>query len=47
MKAYFPSGVKDLSINLLQAAVLLLFNDAFTLSYTDIIAATGMGKNPG
>lgn len=42
MKAYFPSGVKDLSINLLQAAVLLLFNDAFTLSYTDIIAATGM-----
>ncbi|KAI7880208.1 Cullin-domain-containing protein [Lichtheimia hyalospora FSU 10163] len=42
MKAYFPSGVKDLSINLLQAAVLLLFNDSCTLSYTDIIAATGM-----
>lgn len=44
MKAYFPSGVKDLSVNLLQAAVLLLYNDACTLSYTDIIAATGMGK---
>ncbi|KAI8145398.1 Cullin-domain-containing protein [Fennellomyces sp. T-0311] len=42
VKAHFKSGVKDLTVSLLQTAVLLLFNDVDTLGYSDIAQATNM-----
>lgn len=40
VKGFFPSGTKELHINLLQTAVLLLFNGKSTLSYGEIAAST-------
>ncbi|KAI9493546.1 ubiquitin-protein ligase, cullin 4 [Zychaea mexicana] len=42
VKGHFPSGTKDLTVSLLQTAVLLLFNDTDTLSCMDIAQATNM-----
>jgi cullin 4 len=42
LKARFASGVKDLTMSLYQAIVLLLFNDANELSYRDIQLQTHM-----
>lgn len=44
LTAYFPKGTKELSVSLLQAAVLLLFNDGDELEYTDILNSTGIGE---
>ena len=44
VKATFPSGMKDLTVSLLQTTVLVLFNDNDKLSYMDIAQATNMGK---
>lgn len=43
VKGFFPSGTKELHINLLQTAVLLLFNGKSTLSYGEIAASTTIG----
>ncbi|KAI7880319.1 cullin-4A [Lichtheimia hyalospora FSU 10163] len=40
IKGFFPLGIKELHVNLLQTAVLLLFNDKSTLSYGEIAAST-------
>ncbi|KAJ8654808.1 hypothetical protein O0I10_009529 [Lichtheimia ornata] len=40
LKGFFSSGTKELHVNLLQAAVLLLFNDKHVLSYGEIAAST-------
>eukprot|EP00753_Platysulcus_tardus_P021034 PLAT8591.1.p1 GENE.PLAT8591.1~~PLAT8591.1.p1 ORF type:complete len:738 (+),score=309.97 PLAT8591.1:37-2250(+) len=42
LKARFPRGRKELAVSLFQAVVLLTFNEADTLSYEEIVAATGM-----
>jgi len=42
LKANFPRGRKELVVSLLQAIVLLLFNDDEHLSYRSILAATGV-----
>jgi cullin-4 len=42
LNAKFASGVKDLTMSLYQAVVLLLFNDANELSYRDIQLQTHM-----
>ena len=36
LKAWFKNGDKELSVSLYQAVVLLLFNDAMELSFSDI-----------
>lgn len=41
LKSHFPSGPKELSVSLLQAVVLMLFNDVDTLTFHDIAAITG------
>ena len=43
LKARFDAGYKELSVSLYQAVVLLLFNDAVEISFTDIMAQTRMG----
>jgi len=43
LKARFDAGYKDLSVSLYQAVVLLLFNDAVEIPFTDIMAQTRMG----
>ena len=45
VKAYFDAGSKDLSVSLYQAVVLLLFNDADSLTYEEIKGLTGMGEH--
>ncbi|KAI9591123.1 ubiquitin-protein ligase, cullin 4 [Syncephalis fuscata] len=48
LKAYFPKGAKELDVSLLQAIVLLLFNDATasgSLSYQDILKKTGIAPD--
>jgi hypothetical protein len=42
LRASFPKGAKELSVSLLQALVLLLFNDADELSYEAIKEQLGM-----
>ena len=42
LKASFPAGNKELVVSLLQAIVLLLFNDEERIPYADILSATGM-----
>ncbi|KAI8048110.1 Cullin family-domain-containing protein [Syncephalis plumigaleata] len=45
LRAYFPKGTKELQVSLLQAVVLLLFNDCpikSSLSYHDIHTKTGI-----
>ncbi|KAG2482358.1 hypothetical protein HYH03_018708 [Edaphochlamys debaryana] len=42
LRAAFPRGLKELSVSTFQAAVLLLFNDADSLSYADIAAGCGL-----
>lgn len=42
MRAFFPKGRRELSVSTLQASVLLLFNDANQISFSDIAAATGV-----
>lgn len=42
LRANFPLGRKELVVSLLQAIVLLLFNDGDQLSYSDILDATGI-----
>ena len=44
VKAHYQSGIKDLTVSLLQTTILLLFNDVDTLSYTDIAQVTNMGN---
>lgn len=44
LRAYFPQGAKELTVSLLQATILLLFNDNDMLSYMDIFRATNLGK---
>ena len=43
VNAYFPRGKKLLALSLFQTLILLLFNDAPTLSYGFIKDATGIG----
>ena len=43
LKARFDAGYKELSVSLYQAVVLLLFNDAVEIPFTDIMAQTRMG----
>eukprot|EP00879_Flechtneria_rotunda_P030046 GHRR01032564.1.p1 GENE.GHRR01032564.1~~GHRR01032564.1.p1 ORF type:complete len:114 (-),score=36.57 GHRR01032564.1:116-457(-) len=42
LRANFPKGAKELSVSLLQALVLLLFNDADELSYEAIKEQLGV-----
>ncbi|KAI8913801.1 Cullin, partial [Powellomyces hirtus] len=42
LKCDFDKGRKELSVSLFQAVVLLLFNNAETLTYTDISKLTGL-----
>jgi cullin-4 len=42
LRASFPKGAKELSVSLLQALVLLLFNDADELSYEAIKEQLGL-----
>ncbi|KAF9481235.1 Cullin-4B [Pholiota conissans] len=42
LKARFNAGVKELSVSLYQAIVLLLFNDAVDIPFADIKEMTGM-----
>jgi cullin-4 len=42
MRAFFPKGRRELSVSTLQASVLLLFNDANHISFSDIASATGI-----
>ncbi|KIM81855.1 hypothetical protein PILCRDRAFT_821213 [Piloderma croceum F 1598] len=42
LKARFNVGPKELSVSLYQSIILLLFNEATELSYTDISGLTGM-----
>lgn len=42
IKAHFNGGSKELSVSLFQATVLLLFNDADSLSLAEIATATGL-----
>ncbi|KAH9606214.1 hypothetical protein KSS87_010263 [Heliosperma pusillum] len=42
LKVDFPKGKKELAVSLFQAVVLMLFNDAETLSFQDIKDATGI-----
>ncbi|RKP24523.1 cullin [Syncephalis pseudoplumigaleata] len=48
LRAYFPKGTKELQVSLLQAIVLLLFNDCAidgSLSYRDIHKKTGIAPD--
>ncbi|RKP22577.1 hypothetical protein SYNPS1DRAFT_25636 [Syncephalis pseudoplumigaleata] len=48
LRAYFPKGTKELQVSLLQAIVLLLFNDCaidVSLSYRDIHKKTGIDED--
>jgi cullin-4 len=45
LKARFNPGSKELSVSLYQSIILLLFNEATELSYTDISGLTGMGES--
>lgn len=42
IRANFPKGAKELSVSLLQAVVLMLFNDADEISLADINEASGI-----
>lgn len=42
LQAKFPRGGKELSVSLFQTVVLMLFNDADVLSFTDIKTASGI-----
>ncbi|KAK9797070.1 hypothetical protein WJX73_002435 [Symbiochloris irregularis] len=42
LRASFPKGVKELSVSLFQTVVLMLFNDADTLSFADIKDASAI-----
>lgn len=42
MKARFPHGTKELSLNMLQGVVLELFNDRESRTFEDVLATTGM-----
>ncbi|KAI9318763.1 cullin 4A [Dichotomocladium elegans] len=42
IKACFAAGTKEINVNLLQTAVLLLFNEFDMLPYAEIVAATGI-----
>ena len=42
VKAHFKKGVKELSVSLLQAVVLMLFNTADSLSYADMKQQLGV-----
>lgn len=44
LKAHFAKGRKELSLSLFQAVVLLLFNDAPALAFSEILAALGMNN---
>jgi len=44
LKARFAKGYKELSVSLFQAVVLLLFNDADELSYSEISESVRMGE---
>lgn len=44
LKARFTPGVKELSVSLYQAVVLLLFNESTQLAFQDIKEQTRMGK---
>ena len=43
LKARFKAGPKELTVSLYQAIVLLLFNDAAEIGYSQILEATRMG----
>jgi len=45
LRATFPAGRKELQVSLLQALVLLLFNDVDTLTFTDIQKNTNIDEN--
>lgn len=45
VKAHFPRGKKILHLSLYQTVVAVLFNDADTLSYKEILKATGINEN--
>eukprot|EP00963_Diacronema_lutheri_P008970 scaffold785_cov335-Pavlova_lutheri.AAC.2 len=42
MRVQFPKGLKELHVSLFQCVVLMLFNDAESLSYKEIEEATGI-----
>lgn len=44
MKATFPSGVYDFHVSLFQTVVLLCFNSAESLPYSQIEQTTGLEK---
>ena len=43
LKASFPKGAKEIVVSSFQAIVLLSFNDAESMSYTDLKLVTGLG----
>jgi cullin-4 len=44
LKARFRAGIKDVTVSLYQAVVLLLFNEETEIGYKAILEATRMGK---
>ena len=44
LKSTFPKGAKEIVVSSFQAIVLLSFNDAHSMSYVDLQAATGLGR---
>lgn len=44
LTARFEKGTKDLTLNLYQTVVLLMFNDRVEIPFTDIKAEAGMGE---
>lgn len=45
LKARFAPGIKDLTVSLYQAVVLLLFNEETEIGYKAILEATRMGES--
>lgn len=46
VKACFPNGIKILLLSLYQTIVMVLFNDADEISYSDVADATGIEEQP-
>ena len=45
LRATFPKGNKEIVVSSFQAIVLLAFNSTETISYTDLQAFSGLGKD--
>ena len=46
LKSSFPKGAKEIVVSSFQAIVLLSFNNIESMTYSDLQAATGLGRLP-